>query len=120
RKTSHKTPYAPAKGRGYECDGRVATVHLGHRFDSDAFEMRLLGPALSTMKTYLDPRPWLSLMYALIEAASRELEIRRQEIDGVLYATHNRHGEPVQSIVLVDNVPGGAGHVRRLADEQDL
>lgn len=120
RGTAHRTPYAPAKGRGYECDGRVTTVHLGHRFDSDAFEIQLLGPAFPTVKSYLDPRPWLSLMYAIIEAASRELEIRRQEIDGVLYATRNKMDEPIQSIVLVDAVPGGAGHVRRLANERDL
>lgn len=119
--TKHHTPYTPSNRRFQRpCDGTVTTVHLAHRYDSDAFEIQLLGTALGTSNPFVDERPWLSLMYALIEGASRELEIRRQEIEGVLYATRNRNGEPIHSIVLVDAVPGGAGHVRRLAHKPKL
>lgn len=60
------------------------------------------------------------MLYAIVEGMSRVLEVRREEIDGVLYPTINQLGNPIQSIVLVDTVAGGAGHVRRLEDQNVL
>ena len=57
---------------------------------------------------------WLSVLYALLEGASETLGIRRDDLDGTLY----RYGAGIApALVLYDNVPGGAGHVRRIADE---
>ncbi len=44
----------------------------------------------------------------------KTLGIRRDDLDGTLY----RHSFDLPpALVLFDNVPGGAGHVRRIADE---
>jgi ATP-dependent helicase YprA (DUF1998 family) len=60
---------------------------------------------------------WWSVLFALLEGASQALGIRRDDLDGTLY----RHREsPVPALVLFDNVPGGAGHVLRVADALDL
>jgi ATP-dependent helicase YprA (DUF1998 family) len=57
---------------------------------------------------------WLSVLYALLEGASETLGIRRDDLDGTLY----RYSAGIApAVVLYDNVPGGAGHVRRIAEE---
>jgi ATP-dependent helicase YprA (DUF1998 family) len=56
------------------------------------------------------------VLYALLEGASETLGIRRQDLDGTLY---RYDGALPPAIVLFDNVPGGAGHVRRIADEME-
>ena len=60
---------------------------------------------------------WLSLLYALLEGASGALDIDRRDLDGCLYPYA---GDPsVPALVLFDEVPGGAGHVRRIARDAD-
>ena len=89
------------------CTGTISKFHLGHLFMTDVLEIKL-----STFSTLLTkPAAILSLMYALLDGASNELGIRRNDIDGTLY--FRQFGEP-PSIVLYDNVPGGAGHVERI------
>ena len=95
---------------GQKCRGRLYTHHLGHEFITDVLELRFAGLLASTP----DYELWLSLLYALLEGASEALGIRRDDLDGTLY----RHSAGVApALVLFDNVPGGAGHVRRIADE---
>jgi hypothetical protein len=53
-------------------------------------------------------------MYSIIEGMSIALEIDRSDIDGTLYVKNNLS----KSIILFDTVPGGAGHVKRLMDEE--
>jgi len=50
----------------------------------------------------------------LLEGASETLGIRRDDLDGTLY--RYTYDLP-PALVLFDNVPGSAGHVRRIADE---
>lgn len=60
----------------------------------------------------------ISVLFALIKAAELELGVERNEISGVLrfdctdYNTNYR-------FILFDNVPGGAGYVKRLADSSN-
>jgi len=54
---------------------------------------------------------WLSTLYALLEGASEALGIARDDLDGTLYPYQ---AGLAPAIVLFDNVPGGAGHVRRI------
>lgn len=58
-------------------------------------------------------------MYALLAGMSDALGIERNDIDGVIRPV-SLGGVPVQEIVLYDSVPGGAGYVQRLLDEQDF
>src|SRR5690606_18821875 len=84
----------------------MQTRHLGHTFESDVLTFAFSRPSL----TEIDAAGRLSLMYALIEGASDLLGIPRNDLDGSLYG---------HSIVLFDDVPGGAGHVRRIGEELD-
>ena len=52
-----------------------------------------------------------SLLYALLDGASESLGLRRQDIDGTIYPQGS--GQP-PTLILFDNVPGGAGHVYRI------
>lgn len=78
------------------------TLHI--RFKNDS-SMIIPGPA--------DQSFWLSLMYAIIQAASHYLQIERKDIDGVL-SPRKLGNAWEQTIVLYDNVPGGAGHVKNI------
>ena len=64
---------------------------------------------------------WRSLNYALLEGASIALQIERRDLDGVVRpfqigATLTPEENYSQEIVLFDSVPGGAGHVHRIAE----
>ncbi|MBC8253646.1 MAG: DEAD/DEAH box helicase [Ardenticatenia bacterium] len=107
RRTSpaHDNPRTEKK-----CRGSLYTRHLGHEFSTDVLELRFDG-LLASVSDY---EVWLSLLYALLEGASEVLGIRRDDLDGTLYR-YNAGIAP--ALVLYDNVPGGAGHVRRIANE---
>jgi len=108
RQRTPRTHRNPRTGK--DCRGRLATYHLGHEFLTDLLELRCEGLLASTV----DYELWLSVLYALLEGASETLGIRRDDLDGTLY----RYSAGIApALVLYDNVPGGAGHVRRIADE---
>lgn len=93
---------------GKDCKGPLKTYHLGHEFITDVLELRFAGHLAQP-----DDSLWPSTLYALLEGASETLGIPRDDLDGTLY--------PYQfglapAIVLFDNVPGGAGHVSRIAN----
>jgi hypothetical protein len=105
------TPRAHRNPRtGKQCQGQLYNHHLGHEFITDVLELRFEGLLASTSSYEL----WRSLLYALLEGASEALGIRRDDLDGTLYP-YSAGLAP--AVVLYDNVPGGAGHVRRIADE---
>jgi hypothetical protein len=121
----HKTPWGKA------CNGYLdGPIDLGHEFKTDVLRLdfTLHGEVLGLMRkgqtqeanSYRASIPggisfWLSLLYALLEGASVSLSVARSDLDGCLYP--NGIGEN-PSIVLFDNVPGGAGHVRRLTESE--
>lgn len=103
---SHKTPW------GKDCNGRYERYSLGYEFKTDI--LRLWIPE------YCDNRLgfWDSLLYALLEGACSALEIERQDVDGTLYSYSGNPHSP--ALVLFDDVPGGAGHVRRIAERENF
>lgn len=98
---------------GAECNGSLRNhLALGHEFETDILMLAFEG--------YSDNRKgfWYSLLYGMLEGACEALQIERQDLDGCLYCSA---GDLNQSIlVLYDDVPGGAGHVRRLANDKTL
>ena len=59
----------------------------------------------------------MSLLYALLEGASESIEVSRDDLDGCLYPYDGDPAKP--AIILFDDVPGGAGHVKRIAECED-
>jgi hypothetical protein len=108
---AHKDPR-----NGRDCNGSAIQRRLGHSFNTDVLEIRLSGalPArYSAWPADDEPHVWWSLLFALIEGASRALSIRRDDLSGTLYY-HTADAPP--ALMLYDDVPGGAGHVRRVND----
>lgn len=104
-KNSHKTPWK------ITCNGRMQKLALGYEFNTDI---------LQVIFEYYEDRKgfWESLLYGLLEGASQALGIERQDIDGCLYPYSGDPAKP--ALILFDDVPGGAGHVKRLADKNVL
>lgn len=103
---SHKTPW------GKDCKGRADRYSLGYEFKTDI--LRLWLPDYDDKRTGF----WDSLLYGLLEGACSALEIERQDVDGTLYPYAGNPHSP--ALVLFDDVPGGAGHVKRIAEKENF
>ncbi len=99
----HKTPW------GSPCPGMPRRACLGHEFHSDVLELRFSGGLAEQTEQGF----WLSLTAALLAGAAKALDIERDDIDGTVL---RYGGRGYRSIVLFDNVPGGAGYVKRIAN----
>ncbi|MDW8437870.1 MAG: DUF1998 domain-containing protein, partial [Chloroherpetonaceae bacterium] len=94
---------------GRECNGTISNVYLGYEFRTDVVKIQCAEYAHS-------PQPvLLSILYALIEGASEAMGISRNDLDGCLYKDNHQ-----TSLIIYDNVPGGAGHVRRFINEEGV
>jgi hypothetical protein len=104
----HKTPY------GHDCNGRLEQVSLGHEFVTDVVQIQFHPKPDGDMEAV-----WFaySLAYALVEGAAEVLEVPSTDLSATV-----AHSEqyPLPPIILYDNVPGGAGLVARLEEEQVL
>ena len=102
---SHRT----ATGR--PCKGRfISRVDLGHEYLTDILLLEFVG-----YDTH-DEGFWLSLLYAMLEGISAALDISRGDLDGALYPIRGKLSEP--ALVLFDTIPGGAGQVRRVIEDE--
>jgi superfamily II DNA or RNA helicase len=103
-RTPHQTPY------GTNCSGKLQRYYLGHEFMTDIIQIHFEG--------YANPDTgfWFSILYALLEGVCETLDIDRQDLDGCLYP---HRGDPAMpALILFDDVPGGAGHVHRIAGNE--
>ena len=103
-RANHSTPW------GKNCSGRLYKNKLCHSFKTDVVRL-VFGTSRAKNQATM-----LSIMYALLEAASSVLDIERTDIKGCLHKV-KYEGSMIYSIVLYDAVAGGAGHVRRMATE---
>ncbi|HTO00746.1 MAG TPA: DEAD/DEAH box helicase [Microthrixaceae bacterium] len=87
---------------GRQCSGPRLNVQLGHEYLTDVVELKI--------DTDFDTETAYGVLYALIES-SRDLGIRREELDGTLFVFAQ---DQSSGIVLFDSVPGGAGHCQRI------
>lgn len=97
----HKNPFTSK-----DCSGSTAKYHLGHRYMTSVLEIKFAG-------IRHNQSAMLSVLYAILDGASEELGIRRDDIDGTLF---NREHSASPNLILYDTVPGGAGHVDRIHD----
>ena len=86
----------------------MENLSLAHKYQTDVLDLSFEGTAVDG----LDDSAWRSIAYALVEGAVLALEISRDDIDATMYRTET--GRNV--IMLYDTVPGGAGHVQRIAE----
>ena len=96
---------------GKNCSGSFRSYDLGHEYLTDILKLEFVGHSSN------DESFWLSLLYALLDGLSAALGISRDDLDGVLYPGRGTLSEPV--LILFDNVPGGAGHVKRAMEQEE-
>ena len=101
RKGKHKTLF------GRDCGGRMGRYSYGYELATDV--IRLLIPGLN------DKGLAYSVAYAILLGAAEALGVPNTDLDLTLSAAPGSDVQGVYSIVLYDNVPGGAGLVARLS-----
>lgn len=101
----HKNPF----GKG-NCDNtKLLRYGLHHEFKTDVAKITF---DCDTS----DYETMLSVMYALLNAFTNELNIEKRDVKACLVGKKRSMGKGYQ-IVIYDDVPGGAGHSRRLITE---
>lgn len=80
--------------------------YLGHKLKTDV--------AIINISSSFEKNQALSVLYALLEGVSSYYSIERDDISGCLYRTYEG-GMVHTTFVLFDTVPGGAGHMTRIA-----
>jgi len=95
--------------------GQKEKLSLGYIQTTNTLHIRFVGHEYIQIPSPSDQSFWLSLLYAIIHGASHCLQIERRDIDGVLFP-RSSGGTWEQTIVLYDNVPGGAGHVKNIRE----
>lgn len=102
----HKDPLT-----GRQCGNKnFDRINIGHHFMTDVLELQLNG----THSLLRYSSAMISLLYALLDGASEAIGIKRNDIEGTFY--YRSFGDPL-SLILYDNVPGGAGHVERIFEK---
>lgn len=96
----HRLPNSYIKCR----NSNLIQKSLGHDFTTDVVLIDLEGETEYNLEN--------SLLYSIIEGVSIALEIERSDISGIIQKVNEK-----AQIILFDTVPGGAGHVRRLLDQ---
>jgi len=103
-KKDHKTPF----GRRCMNEDGGREFYLTHQFKTDVVRITF------EVDRAADYECMLSVLFALLEAMSKELDIERNDIKGCLYKARLRDGRLVYNLIIYDAVAGGAGHARRL------
>ncbi|MFI3249854.1 MAG: DEAD/DEAH box helicase [Eubacteriales bacterium] len=106
-KEDHKT------SQGYPCSNKQPNsgpYQLSHDFKTDVVKLTFLSEKANRDSLMF------SVLFAVLEGISRELGVERTDLKGCLFKTKTTVGM-IYSLILYDGVPGGAGHVRRLATE---
>lgn len=94
---------------GYRCNNsELKKISLGHMFKTDVARIKI--------KNFTNLKVALSSLYALLEGISNALDIERRDIDGLIILDEIGN----YNMIIYDNVPGGAGHVKRLKDSANV
>lgn len=104
-------PYKVVKHNGIysKCSNtKLLRQGLGYSYNTDVLKMVISLP----MDGYNQA---ISTLYALLEGISLAFNIERNDIDGICIPENNGY-----VFVLFDTVPGGAGHVKRLLNKEEM
>jgi ATP-dependent helicase YprA (DUF1998 family) len=109
----NKKPFEEHKllhNRTQPCEGNAGRFHLGYRFQTEVLVLQFEGvPELSDDF-------YTSLKSALVEAATSVVQAESGEIRGFTQVV-NYKDDKSRNIILYDNVPGGAGYVRKATEK---
>lgn len=101
--------------RRKDCSNKkLDLLSVGHCFKTDVTRLEIPSLKAESQAGFVNA---ISFLYALLEGVSLALEIDRDDIDGIIELSADRTS---YDVVLYDDVPGGAGHVKRLAKEDAL
>lgn len=101
--------------RQYKCKNQILkNLRIGHCFRTDV--TRFIIPSLKNDEI-ISYNKALSFMYAFLEGISEVFSIDRLDIDGII-ELNLKTGS--YDVIIYDNVPGGAGHVKRLLNSDYL
>lgn len=109
----NKKPFEEHKllhNRTQPCGGNAGRFHLGHRFQTEVLVLQL-----ESVPEFSDDF-YTSLKSALVEAATSVVQAEAGEIRGFTQLINDQDDER-RNIILYDNVPGGAGYVRKAAEK---
>lgn len=98
--------------RQFGCTNEILQkIRLGHTFKTDVAKFYIPMLTDTDRESYYRA---LSFMYAFLEGISNALQIERTDIDGIL---EKNIKTKTFVIMIYDNVPGGAGHVKALVNK---
>lgn len=90
--------------------GSMQKHALGYSFKTDILRICI-------EESIMNEEFWLSLLYAILEGISKEMMIDREDIDGCLYYFGYENNP---EIIIFDDFPGGAGHVKRIFEQNNF
>ena len=86
---------------------------LGYKFETDVIQIRFCWPQINRYEQAI------SILYGIMRGACFYLNIEESDIAGTIqYFNNNDTRSGSYSIILYDKTPGGAGHVKRLYNEE--
>lgn len=92
----------------------LQVLHLGHKFKTDVARFTIYSLSKYADKGFASA---MSFMYAFLEGISHTFNIERRDIDGIIEPNKDFG---TYDILIYDNVPGGAGHVKRLMNKDAI
>ncbi|WP_448231487.1 DEAD/DEAH box helicase [Microbacterium lacticum] len=97
------------------CGGHYHPWFLGHRYETDVVRISLGAPWMGS--TTGERRAVAhSVLYAILQGISEELQIARDNVDG---AVTGGVASGTAELVLMDTVPGGAGYAALIAENME-
>lgn len=103
-----------ANGRRCICDTLIKRS-IGYRFETDVFQVRFIYPEIRDLEMAM------SLLYGIMRGICSQLNIEQDDISGCIqYFRNEETGNGCYALIYYDRTPGGAGHVKRLAEPEML
>lgn len=101
---------------GYPCaNDTLYKYSLGYRFQTDVTQIRFLDQEIRSIDE------GISILYGVIRGVCSYLNIEQDDIAGCIHYFYNPISKLANySLVLYDTTPGGAGHVKRIAEGNNL
>lgn len=113
---AHKKKLKHKNIGGYPCaNDTLYKYSLGYRFQTDVTQIRFLDQEIRSIDE------GISILYGVIRGVCSYLNIEQDDIAGCIHYFYNPISKLANySLVLYDTTPGGAGHVKRIAEGNNL